>query len=139
MELTYTHYYVYNTCNQQGPTALTKELYSMSCNNLYWMWKAQGAQLSVLWWPRGVGWGVRGRLKKEGIYVYIVYIHTYNICTWTHMYIHEYVCMNMYIHTIYVHVQYEYMYTYSRFILLYSRNQCNIVKQLYSNTPTKNN
>ena len=55
------------------------------------------------------------------------------------MYIHEYVCMNMYIHTIYVHVQYEYMYTYSRFILLYSRNQCNIVKQLYSNTPTKNN
>ena len=27
----------------------------------------QGAQLSTLWWPRGVGWGVGGKLKREGI------------------------------------------------------------------------
>ena len=32
---------------------------------------AQGAQLGALWCPRGVGWGIGGRLKREGIYIYI--------------------------------------------------------------------
>ena len=30
----------------------------------------QGAQSGGLWWPRGVGWGKGGRLKREGIYIY---------------------------------------------------------------------
>ena len=53
---------------------------------------AQGTQLGVLWWPRGVGWGwVRGSRGRG------------------------------------------YRYAYNWFTLLYSRNQHNFVKQLYSN------
>ena len=35
----------------------------------------QGAQLGTLWWPKMVGWGSGGRLKREMIYIYIyIYI-----------------------------------------------------------------
>ena len=35
------------------------------------------AQLCALWWPRGVAWGrLRGRLKREGIFVYLQLIRT---------------------------------------------------------------
>ena len=40
-----------------------------------------GAQLGTLWWPRGVGWGSGGRLKRERGYMYncicIIYIYNY--------------------------------------------------------------
>ena len=37
----------------------------------------QGAQPSALWEPREVGWGlVRGRLKREEMYVHLWLIHT---------------------------------------------------------------
>ena len=38
---------------------------------------AQGVQPGALWCPRGTRWGVGGRLKREGIYVYIKMIHIF--------------------------------------------------------------
>ena len=32
----------------------------------------------ALWWPKGVGWGREGRLKREGIYMHI-YMDIYHI------------------------------------------------------------
>ena len=32
---------------------------------------AQRAQLSALWQPRGVGWGMGGRSKRKEIFVYV--------------------------------------------------------------------
>ena len=62
---------------------------------------AQGAQLSILWWPREKGWGrfVRWGSKREGIYI--------------HIYI------------------YIYPHTHGWFTSLCSRNWHDIVKQLY--------
>ena len=44
------------------------------------MWSCcltQGTQPSALWQPRGVGWGggVKGRLRRDGTYVYLCLIH----------------------------------------------------------------
>ena len=55
-------------------------------------WIAQGTQLHVLWWPRGVGWGVGGMLKREGIYMFVythTHTHTHGLPTWlTHTHTH---------------------------------------------------
>ena len=36
----------------------------------------QGTQPGSLWHPREVAWGLRGKFKREGIYVYLWLIHT---------------------------------------------------------------
>ena len=40
-------------------------------------WPARGAQLGALWWPRGLGWGLGGRSRREGVNVYRQPIHVF--------------------------------------------------------------
>ena len=55
---------------------------NLLCKRNSW---ALGAQLSALQWPRGVGcgWGIAGRLKSQGICVYIQLIHLVVQQKWT--------------------------------------------------------